>query len=101
MDKAANRDLVDPELLPLLDSFHAFDLTEEILPLMRGRPARFQVRPEDLARTSLERRAIPGPVGAPDVEVLIYRPKDAAGPMPCILHIHGGGYVAGAAAEAL
>lgn len=99
MDKAANRNLVDPELLPLLDSFPAFELTEEILPLMRGRPARFQVRPEDLARTSLERRAIPGPVGAPDVEVLIYRPKDAAGPLPCILHIHGGGYVAGAAAD--
>ncbi|OYW92187.1 MAG: arylesterase [Caulobacterales bacterium 32-67-6] len=47
----------------------------------------------------MERRAIPGPVGAPDVEVLIYRPKDAAGPLPCILHIHGGGYVAGAAAD--
>lgn len=99
MDKAANRDRVDPDLLPLLDTFPAFELSEEILPLMRGRPARFQVRPEDLARTSLERRSVPGPAGAPEVEVLIYRPQQASGPLPCILHIHGGGYVAGAAAD--
>ena len=99
MDKAANRDRVDPDLLPLLDTFPAFELTEAILPLMRGRPARFQVRPEDLARTSLERRTIPGPVGAPEVEVLIYRPQLTEDPLPCILHIHGGGYVAGAAAD--
>ena len=99
MDKAANRDRVDPDLLPLLDTFPAFELTEAILPLMRARPARFQVRPEDLARTILERRTIPGPAGAPEVEVLIYRPKLTEGPLPCILHIHGGGYVAGAAAD--
>ncbi|MDP1872775.1 alpha/beta hydrolase [Phenylobacterium sp.] len=99
MDRASNRKLVDPELLALLDSFPAFDLTEEILPLMRGRPARFQTRPEDQARTSLERRTIPGPDGAPEVGVLVYRPADAKGDLPCILHIHGGGYVAGAAAD--
>lgn len=99
MDKDANRDRVDPDLLPLLDTFPAFELTEAILPFMRGRPARFQVRPEDLARTSLERRSVPGPAGAPQVEVLIYRPQQASGPLPCILHIHGGGYVAGAAAD--
>lgn len=99
MDRAANRNRVDPELLPLLDTFPAFELTEAILPLMRARPARFQVRPEDLARTSLERRTIPGPAGAPEVEVLIYRPQRTEGPLPCILHIHGGGYVAGAAAD--
>ena len=31
----------------------------------------------------------------PDVRVLIYRPKDAAGALPAIFHIHGGGYVMG------
>lgn len=48
-----------------------------------------------------EHRAIPGPSGAPDVEVTIVRPAGAtacaagAGPRPGVLGIHGGGYVLG------
>jgi acetyl esterase/lipase len=44
-----------------------------------------------------EERLIPGPEGAPEVPVLIYRPRDASGPLPALLDIHGGGYVAGIA----
>jgi triacylglycerol lipase len=45
-------------------------------------------------------RIVPGPPGAPDIELFCYRPKssDPATPLPCILHIHGGGYVIGSAA---
>ena len=47
----------------------------------------------------MDRRAVPGPTGAPDIKLHIYRPRDATGPLACIYHIHGGGYVAGGAKE--
>ena len=96
---AGSRHLVDPQLLPLLETLPPFELTEAVLPMMRGRPARVSPRPEDVARTELTRRRIPGPKDEPEVEVLVYRPKAATGLLPAILHIHGGGYVAGAAAD--
>lgn len=96
---AGSRHLVDPQLLPLLETLPPFELSEAVLPMMRSRPARFAARAEDVARTTLERRRIAGPKDAPEVEVLVYRPKDAEGALPAILHIHGGGYVAGAAAD--
>ena len=42
---------------------------------------------------------VPGPPEAPDVKVLVYRPKAAKGDLPCIFHTHGGGYIGGAAAD--
>lgn len=42
-----------------------------------------------------EDRTIPGPDGAPDVRVRVYRPKNATGPLPGILYIHGGGMILG------
>ncbi len=43
-----------------------------------------------------EDRMIPGPVGAPDLEITIVRPsRTAAGPAPAVLSIHGGGMVLG------
>ena len=42
-----------------------------------------------------EERIIPGPPGAPDGRVLLYRPRQARSPSPAILYLHGGGYVAG------
>ncbi|MFT4232659.1 MAG: alpha/beta hydrolase [Leucobacter sp.] len=45
-----------------------------------------------------EHRLIPGPAGAPEVEVTIVRPAEpapAGTPAPGILGIHGGGYVLG------
>lgn len=38
-------------------------------------------------------RFVPGPPGAPDVRVVIYRPKDARETLPVLLHIHGGAFV--------
>jgi acetyl esterase/lipase len=42
---------------------------------------------------------VPGPAGAPEVEVAIYTPRRRTHPLPCIFHIHGGGYVAGSTAS--
>ncbi len=98
MSKIDSRHLVDPELLPLLEAFPTSRLSLEFLPTMRARPVMFPPDPADVARTDLTVRQIPGPAGAPEVTVFFYRPKAAHGPLPCILHIHGGGYVGGDAA---
>lgn len=40
----------------------------------------------------VEERAVPGPVGAPDLAVRIYRPEGESGPRPTVVFFHGGGY---------
>src|ERR1700730_3927987 len=42
-----------------------------------------------------EDRMVPGPEGAPDIMVRIYRPVDATGTLPGIYFIHGGGMILG------
>ncbi|WP_256098503.1 alpha/beta hydrolase [Streptomyces agglomeratus] len=46
---------------------------------------------------SVEDRTVPGPPGAPDVPVRIYRPGPPAGqgPRPTVVYYHGGGWVVG------
>ena len=94
-----SRSLVEPALAPMLDLFPTIDLTEALLPAIRNRPPWVPVEPADRARTGVAERTLPGPAGAPDVSARLYRPLDAAGPLPCILHIHGGGFVAGRSAD--
>jgi acetyl esterase/lipase len=88
--------LVDPELAPLVEQIPQRDLTDESLAEVRE----YQwpsppLSEEVLASSTLESRLVPGPHGEPDVQVLIYRPRSATGPVGCIFHIHGGGYVVG------
>jgi acetyl esterase len=47
---------------------------------------------EMLSAVNVEERFVPGPAGAPDVRVLIYRPSRVAGTLPLILSMHGGGF---------
>ena len=94
---SGTRRLVDPQLLPLLDIWPKVTLTRESLPAIRAIDRLpMPELSEAAASVELTRRTLPGPEGAPDVAVLVYRPRDAEGPLPCILHIHGGGYVIGA-----
>ncbi|WCT72802.1 alpha/beta hydrolase [Sphingomonas naphthae] len=87
--------LVDPQLRPLLDAWPMTRLNDETLAASRARE--FPIPPFDRRGTLLERRSVPGPAGAPDVGLVIYRPEKPCGPLPAIFHIHGGGYVGGAA----
>ena len=100
---AANstRGLVAPELLPGLDALPRFQLSAEILPLIRnGGGGREKMTPptlsSELQTIHCEQRFVPGPTGAPDVRVLIYTPPGKNSSLrPAYLHLHGGGYVLG------
>jgi acetyl esterase len=44
------------------------------------------------AAVSVEERFVPGPAGAPDVRVLLYRPRGATGTLPLVMSFHGGAF---------
>ena len=66
----------------------------ELMPIDRSVPDEIYIPLNDKQRaaTDIGERFIPGPPGAPDVRVLISRPKQADGPLPVLLHIHGGAF---------
>lgn len=91
----SNRHLVDPELLGLLEMWPTVTLDETLLATMRG-GARMPLPPiENPDRVIMATATAPGRDGAPDVPLIHYRPANATGILPCIYHIHGGGYVLG------
>src|SRR6478672_10040743 len=77
--KATDEVAVDPREwnrdLDSLDPFPGLGLTDEMA-----------------AAVSIEERTVPGPEGAPDVRVLLYRPKAAEGTLPLVVSLHGGGF---------
>jgi len=94
-----SRHLVDPELAPLLEVFPGIVLSSDALPAMRAQMAEMAPPPESYARrtVTMEQRKVPGPQGAPDVPISLYRPKKAKGALPVLIYLHGGGYVMGTA----
>jgi triacylglycerol lipase len=93
-----SRHLVDRDLLPLLDAFPTVTVSHDNLSELRNRELPFP--PSGDYPVTVEDRLIDGPVGASRLNVRIYRPEGASAPTGCILHIHGGGYVAGSAKDA-
>ncbi len=93
----SSRHLVDPELHALLDSFPEFELSDAILPLMRAAPPFTLDADQDGFAVVSSQRVIPGPDGAPNVEVLLHVPAETGALRGALLHIHGGGYIAGSA----
>ena len=96
---ASSRSLVDPELLPLLDLMPAKRLSLDSLAELRSMAA---VTPPFFAppagEVTTQAHLAPGQKGAPDVPVSTFRPSASKKALPCIFHIHGGGYVMGASA---
>lgn len=97
------RKLVDPALLPVLDAFPTVALTSELLAPMREaeRFAQLPIAVPDEIREAIDVavRNVPGPADAPNITLTIYKPRGAIDLLPCIYHIHGGGFVGGAAAQ--
>jgi acetyl esterase/lipase len=97
----SRRDLIDPESREPLD---------QLLAVM---PGGFNAIPDIVARRAAaaallaaievppnpnvthEDRTVPGPEGAPDISVRVYRPVNASGPLPGVYFIHGGGMILG------
>jgi acetyl esterase/lipase len=78
---------LDPEVAEAIKLLPFDDVTAEVLESVR---ARFAMPVSDLVeRTD---RDVPGD---PSVSVRVHRAKDAAGVLPCVYSIHGGGYVLG------
>lgn len=91
------RELVDPELRPFLEMLPRREIGQATLQELRDAPRGMFPIPE--TTTCSQMRAVAGSDGAPDVKLAIHRPDPAGENRPCILHIHGGGYIVGGAAD--
>jgi acetyl esterase/lipase len=95
--------LVDPELRPALQASlkegAPTTWSEKTLPAIRERFVAQARAP--LAQPTISKRRIPGPPGAPDVNVIVIGAAADSAPRPGILHIHGGGYIVGSAAGSI
>ena len=88
---------IDAELVAPLAEIKALmpPLTREGLLQLRGLPSP-PVEPILEGRAiEHEELEVPGPAGAPDVKLSVYRPPTAGAPDPCVYWIHGGGMVIG------
>ncbi len=92
----------DPDfekILPLLPTVNDFSTVENVQKLRSM--DRFAVfddggPPKKRDDVLSEDRTVPGPQGAPEVEVRIYRPREETSEArPCVFEIHGGGFMVG------
>jgi acetyl esterase/lipase len=97
----SRRDLIDPEVCEPLDQLlqaipGGFNSIPDIVQrraVVKQMLAALEIPPNP--NVTSEDRMVPGPEGAPDIKVRIYRPTDATGTLPGIYFIHGGGMILG------
>lgn len=82
--------LVDPELLPTLKQFPAFDLSLEMVDKFRQMPG---MPPLPAPAPQPVERYIPGLAGAPKVRIWVVDPAPSEKSKPVLLHMHGGGFM--------
>ena len=80
---------LDPAIVPFIDAFPPLALTPDRLRELRAMPAMAFPLSDAVERTD---HVIDAETG---VIVRVHRPKAITGPLPCVLSIHGGGYVIG------
>ncbi len=84
------------KLLPLLPTVSDFSTAEKIQEMRSGRFAALFAPPPDRTDVVKEDRRVPGPAGAPEVPIRIYRPRaPATAPRGGVFEIHGGGFISG------
>jgi acetyl esterase len=71
---------------------------ENMIRLLRSTPEMLAMMGAELTtddRVTVENTVIPGPEGAPEIPVRIYRPQNPSSPSPAIVYFHGGAFVIG------
>jgi acetyl esterase/lipase len=95
----SSKHLVDPDLIPLIEQLPGFNLG--VADLADIRAMMIAVGTENRAPPAddvvVTERRIAGPDGAPNVRVLVSAPAGPGAGRPGLLHVHGGGYILGAA----
>jgi acetyl esterase/lipase len=87
------KQLLDPELRPILDAFELPTFDAAAVATLRGRAFPAVELSDAVVRTE---HLVPGAGPAdPPVPVRVHRPAGAEGPLPAVCTIHGGGYVIG------
>jgi len=92
-----SKHLVDSDLLPLIEQMPGFQFSRDTLAATRAMMLAMRPTAPPPANVDVSEQRIAGPAGAPDVRVIITRPKASGTGQPGILHIHGGGYIMGTA----
>jgi acetyl esterase/lipase len=91
----SSKHLVDPDLAVLAD-WPALSFDNTPIEAVRDRRATMAPpRPAPSPEVEIYEARAPGRDGAPDVRLVITKPKAAGTGHPGILHVHGGGYVLG------
>lgn len=93
---------LDPELVPPLEGLleatgGGFDFGDlaATRAMIDGMVAAIKGEAPAVNGVEIEDRKVPGPAGAPDVPVRVYRPAGRSEALPVTLWIHGGGWVLG------
>lgn len=97
MAAGAGRDRLAPAARPLVDALSAAfpDLGGTVTDAAEARrvlAATPSTRKAAPAVGAVEDRSVPGPPGAPDLLVRVYRPQSRTQPRPTVVFFHGGGY---------
>jgi acetyl esterase/lipase len=95
---SANTKRVDPELLAFLETVPTIAFSDALLGRIRAVPLSWPGGDTRCNPVQTAAITITGTRGEPDVTVRLSRPQQCPGPLPCILHLHGGGFVSGSAA---
>jgi acetyl esterase/lipase len=91
----------DPELaaaLTVIQERLPVSFTAEMIPLLREGALQERASDEELkldGAFEVEERSVPGPVGAPEISLIVCRPAGATTPVGVVYFIHGGGMIAG------
>ncbi|WP_371433394.1 alpha/beta hydrolase [Novosphingobium sp.] len=90
------RHLVDPALLPLVDSLPPMVLSDQTLPVIRAAlPGMIDALPVPDLPVTVTAVMVTVDNGDRSIRCMIVRPDAMAGNAPAILHMHGGGHVIG------
>lgn len=90
---------IHPDLLPFRDQFPALELIGENLEQTRGELNRMTLETaaaiEGFDHVDVADRQIDGPSSGQSLRLRLYSSGESSGLRPCILWIHGGGYILG------